>query len=286
MTLECLQLALGKELGPEGVVGVAHNVFRQGACVDVDRVRLAGNGKGLAKLVKIEGLEHVEQALAKGKGAILGSAHFGSWEGEAGLLGARGFPVTLIAYRTKENAQRPLSLREMLLRPDMFARTLFGNIVKQHLRPYIFVDERRRLKVAVEAARVLRRNELIFTMMDVVDFPSRHQSAAPVPFLRGMAYVPPGAVTIAKSTGAPLLICLIHRSSDWRHQVVEISAPIETEGDTDEVNRRCTEFFEEAIRREPAHWRLWYYSTVAKIALLSEEETKRRERLGGPLLYR
>jgi hypothetical protein len=122
--------------------------------------------------------------------------------------------------------------------------------------------------LAVEAARVLEQNELIFTMMDVVDSPSLHPSAVPVPFLSGLTYLPAGAVTIAKSTGASLLICLIHRSPDWRHQVIEISAPIPTEGDTNEINRSCVRFIEDAIRSEPAHWRYWFYSTMASIGLL------------------
>ena len=255
MTLECLELALGERLSPEGRIHVVHDCFRLGACKDLDRLRLAGNGQGLAKLVKIRGLEHVENALAQGKGAIIGSAHFGSWEAAVGLLGVLGFPVRMIAYRGR---RRRLSLRQMLVRPRELTRTLLYNIVMRHLRqPEIFVEEGRRSMVAVEAARVLKQNELIFAMMDVVDSPSRHPNAVPIPFLNGLAYVPTGVVRIAKSTGAPLLICLIHRSRDWRHQVMEISAPIPTKGDADEINRRCVRLIEDAIRMEPAHWRSW-----------------------------
>jgi KDO2-lipid IV(A) lauroyltransferase len=279
MTLECLELALGEQFSPEGRIRVVHDCFRLRACIDLDRLRLAGNGQGFAKLVKIRGLEHIEHALAQGKGAVIGSAHFGSWEGAVGLLGVLGFPVRVIAYRGR---RRRLSLGQMLVRPDGLTRTLLGNILKHHLRqPYIFVDRDSRSMVVVEAARLLEQNELIFTMMDVAESPSRHPNAVPIPFLNGLAHVPTGAVRIAKSTGAPFLICLIHRSRDWRHQVLEISAPIPTEGDTDEINRRCVRLIEDAIRSEPAHWRSWSYWTMAEIGLLSEEEMKRLVKVGG-----
>jgi KDO2-lipid IV(A) lauroyltransferase len=278
MTLECLELALGEQFSPDGRIRVVHDCFRIGACREIDRLRLAGNGQGLAKLVKIRGLEHVEHALAEGKGAVIGSSHFGSWEGEVGLLGALGFPVTMIAYRWPH--QR-LPHRKPLLRPNRLIGHLLGNILKHHLRPSILVDEGRRSMVAAEAARVIGRNELVFIMMDVVGAPSRHPNAVPMPFLNGLAYVPTGAVRIAKSTGAPLLICLIHRSRDWQHQVMEISAPIPTEGDIDEINRRCMQLIEDAIRSEPANWRSWDYKTMAKIGLLPEEEMKRLVRAGG-----
>jgi KDO2-lipid IV(A) lauroyltransferase len=284
MTLKCLELAFGEQFSPKGRIHVVHDYFRLGACKDLDRLRLAGNGQGLAKLVKIRGLEHVENALAQGKGAVIGSAHFGSWEAAAGLFGVLGFPVTMVAYRGRH---RRLSLGQRLVRPRELTRTLLNDVLKHHLQqtqPYIFVNEGTRSMVAVDAARVLEQNGLIFIAMDAVDSPSRHPNAVPIPFLNGLAFVPTGAIRIAKSSGAPLFICLIHRSRDWQHQVMEISAPIPTEGDTDEINRYCVKLIEDAVRSEPAHWRSWFYWTMASLGLLPEEEMKRLVKLGGPPL--
>jgi lauroyl/myristoyl acyltransferase len=36
----------------------------------------------------------------------------------------------------------------------------------------------------------------------------------------------PGAVALARLTGAPLLMGIAHRAADYRHQVLEISAPV------------------------------------------------------------
>ena len=67
----------------------------------------------------------------------------------------------------------------------------------------------------------------------------------------------PGAIKIAQLTGARVLMMFMRRSSDWRHQVLEISPPMSMEGDTATVFRRCFAQVEAAIRRDPAHWRRW-----------------------------
>jgi len=282
MVLGCFELAFGDRLTPEERIRLAHEHFRVWACKDLDRMRLAGNGQGFAKLVEVRGLEHVENALAQGKGAVIGSAHFGSWEAEVGLLGILGFPVRLIADRKRG---RELSLREMLVRPKGLPLKLLDDTLRRHLRPAIIVDKGSRHMVADEAARVLAQNELVFVMMDVVTSPARHPGSVPMPFLNGLAHLPTGAIRIAKSTGAPLLFCLIHRSRDWRHQTMTISAPIPTEGDTYEINRRCTRLIENTIRREPAQWRFWTYELLASIGLIPMKELKRRVGTEGRIIW-
>ena len=47
-----------------------------------------------------------------------------------------------------------------------------------------------------------------------------------VPFLGRRAGLLPGAVTLAQVTGAPLLMGFMYRTADYRHQVLEISAPV------------------------------------------------------------
>lgn len=55
-------------------------------CNIVDVMRLAWEGQALARLVEIRGREHLEMALAQGKGAIMCTAHFGSFLAIPSLL--------------------------------------------------------------------------------------------------------------------------------------------------------------------------------------------------------
>ncbi len=78
-----------------------------------------------------------------------------------------------------------------------------------------------------------------------------------VPFLGRRAGLLPGAVTLAQVTGAPLLMGFMHRTRDYRHQVLEISARVPMAGDTPTAFARCAEEMGAAIRRSPAQWTYW-----------------------------
>jgi predicted O-methyltransferase YrrM len=74
MILACFDLTFGKQLGQASRIRTVHDYFRLLACVELDRFHLAGNGQRLARLVKVRGLEHVESALAEGKGVVIARA--------------------------------------------------------------------------------------------------------------------------------------------------------------------------------------------------------------------
>src|SRR5215469_2775402 len=96
-----LEGVLGDQLSPMERAHVARDFFRRRSCEAMDAMRLAGRGRALGRLVEIHGLEHIEAALAEGRGAIICSAHFGFFNGSFSLLGARGFPVTTVGdWRT------------------------------------------------------------------------------------------------------------------------------------------------------------------------------------------
>ena len=94
--MRSLRQVLGDELSPEEAERVARDIFRIRTCEVIDLMRLRGRARSLGKLVEIRGREHLDAALAGGKGAILCSAHFGSYLCAFSLLHASGFPVTSI----------------------------------------------------------------------------------------------------------------------------------------------------------------------------------------------
>jgi hypothetical protein len=49
----------------------------------------------------------------------------------------------------------------------------------------------------------------------------------------------------------------VHRSADYRHQVVEISPPLSLEGELQEALARCAAVMDAAIRTNPALWLHW-----------------------------
>ena len=116
-----------------------------------------------------------------------------------------------------------------------------------------------RVAVAAQAAAVLRANEVLTIAIDAPPLDSDLARTVEVPFLGRRARLLPGAVTLARLTGAPLLMTFMYRAADYRHQVLEISAPVQCpmEGDTATVFARCAAEVSAAIRRSPAHWAYW-----------------------------
>src|SRR5580658_7732874 len=74
-----LRLVLGEELSPAAAQQVSRDWFRLVSCEAVDVKRLRRSGRPLLRLVEIHGREHLEAALAAGKGAVLCTGHFGSF---------------------------------------------------------------------------------------------------------------------------------------------------------------------------------------------------------------
>lgn len=221
----------------------------------------------MKQLVEIRGLEHIEAALAVGKGAIICTAHFGSFNCALSLIGAYGFPITAMG-RSASNDTRRSPIERFFYR-----RIAHGALQRHRRRPNI--EPQGQLDVAVQVAKILQNNELIAATIDSpLVLPTDRARGVPMDFLNGQALLLPGITTIAKLTKAPLLMVFMHRSTDWRHQVLEISPPISMEGDAVTSFKRCLAVVEDVIRRNPAHWHNWNFTDLITLGLLSEEAVK------------
>jgi lauroyl/myristoyl acyltransferase len=108
---------------------------------------------------------------------------------------------------------------------------------------------------------------------------SERARSVEVPFLGHRASLLPGVVTLARLTGAPVLMAFVHRSADYRHQVLEISPPVPMDGDTATAFGRCVTAVDAAIRANPAEWDFWFEpDDLARLGLLSG--TKAGDRAG------
>ena len=245
---------------------VSREWFRLASCDAVDVMRLRHSGRALQRLVEIRGREHLEGALGAGKGAIICSGHFGSYDSAFSMLGAAGYPVTTIG-RWQHNYTAGLTKAERRFWDRVYARPLRRHRKRPNIEPWPG-----RFDVATRAAAVLKANEVLTIVIDAPPLDSDQARAVEVPFLGRQAKLVPGVVTLAQVTGAPVLIGLVYRSPDYRHQVLEISAPLSMDGDKAAAFMRCTAEVSAAIARSPAHWRYWASTTdLASLGLVSTE---------------
>jgi lauroyl/myristoyl acyltransferase len=244
-----LQLVLGDELSPAAAQQVTREWFRLGSCGAVDVMRLRRETQPW-RLVEIRGREHLEAALAAGKGALVCTGHFHSHDSGFSVLHANGFPVTTIGRRGY-NYDADISSAERWLW-ELYFRPMRRYRQRPAIEPWPG-----RPQVAVLAAAALRANEVVRVTIDAPPLESDRARAVEVPFLGQQARLLPGAVTLAQLTGAPLLMGIAHRAADYRYQVLEISAPVPVDGDIKTVFERCAAEVSAAIRRSPASWAFW-----------------------------
>ena len=246
-----LRLVLGNELSAAAAQQVTREWFRLFSCQPVDVKRLRDGAQPLRRLVEIRGREHLEAALATGKGAILCTGHFGSCSSGFSVLHANGFPVTAIG-RWWWNYEARVSSAERWFWDHVCARPLLRHRQRPNIEP-----SPGRVQVAALAAAALRANEVVAISIDAPPLDSDRARAVEVPFLGRRAGLMPGAVTLAQVTGAPLLMGFLYRAADYRHQVWEISAPVPVEGESETAFERCAAEVSAAIWRSPAHWESW-----------------------------
>lgn len=169
----------------------------------------AAKRRGRARPVgEVIGAEHLEAALARGRGVLMATAHLGSFESGMEALGK-------VAERVHVVFQRRDDL------PDF-----------ERLRQY----HRRRLgvhEIAIEdglaawdaARRALEAGDIVLMQADRV-MPG--QRGAPVKFLGGHLLAPIGPVKMARMTGAPIVPVFSPRSGLFGRTVrIVMDAPIE-----------------------------------------------------------
>ena len=246
-----LRQVFGDEISPEEAQRQAREFLRMISCEVIDAMLLRDRAQRLGKLVEIRGREHLDAALAGGRGAILCSPHFGSYNSAFSLLHENGFPLTTIG-RSVPTAMSYLSPNQQRLWNFVYIRRMR----RHRQRPGIEL-QLGGIQAAVQAAVALRANEVVTISSDAPPLEADLSRAADVTFLGRPARLLPGVVTLARLTGAPIFMVLMHRSADYRHQVLEISPQVPADGDPATTFGQCVAVMETAIRAKPANWVYW-----------------------------
>ena len=183
----------------------------------------------------IEGLEHVETLLERGRGLLVISAHFGSWELAPAVALCLRTPVHVIV--------RPLDSPALQRLAEMY-RQCCG---------YHAIAKRAAL---TECLKVLRRGEIVAVLMDQSSL--RHESIQ-VEFFGTNAYTSRGPALLALRTGCPVVSVFLMRAGQGHHRLVfSQEIPVRRTGDLQqdivENTRVFTHVIESYVRRYPDHW--------------------------------
>jgi len=207
-------------------------------CVDVLRFSRTGWDE-LDKLVRVEGLGILEEAVSRGRGMIAVTGHIGNWEMLAAYFSMRGYPLSVLA--------RPV-------RDGRFEKILDRLRRQKGMRPIS------RIANARPAYEALKRGGILGVLIDQ-DTPVKGVFCD---FFGRPAFTPAGPAYLAMRTGAAVVPLAISMRSDGTH-LVRILDPIDAsarDGDVDgralEITRECTQALEKLIRYEPTQW-VWMH---------------------------
>ncbi|MFQ5849916.1 MAG: lysophospholipid acyltransferase family protein [Candidatus Binatia bacterium] len=191
----------------------------------------------LRREIAVVGWEHLEVALAKGKGVIALSAHLGNFFLVGTRLALEGYPTYVLV-----NPPRNGSFKELLAHYRLKAgqRTI-------HSRP--------RQQASQELLRVLRQNELAVLIADEY----RAGRGIYVPFFGRTVIARRGPATLALRTGAALVPVYLIRDRNGRLTLIiepeiEILRSGNINADIMESTLRVTQWLERAVRSYPDQW--------------------------------
>jgi len=188
--------------------------------------------------IRLDGLEHLRDAMASHGRALVLTAHVGNWELLAVAHRLTGYPLAVVV--------RPLDSPWLNALAERLRRKSGVEVI----------DKRGALKPVL---RALAGGRMVGILLDQN---AARREAVFVPFFGRAASTSKSLALLALRTGAPVVPIFIRREAAGGHRVtilpgLQAPAPSD-EGALIELTRRCTETIEAAIRAGPEQW-LWIH---------------------------
>ncbi|MBM3709680.1 MAG: hypothetical protein FJW61_04595 [Actinobacteria bacterium] len=192
----------------------------------------------LKQRVEIAGLENLDNALKKGKGIVIFTAHIGNFEWGACRVAGAGYKIWGTA----------------LSRPYYKTNLFFENRRLSKGLKTIYVD-----KTILNIFRILKDNKIIAIPADFDPLGTANQ----YDFFGRKAYMPSGPVEIAMRTGAAFIPSFIWRKDKYNHfQIVGEPLELNTEGEKKDLIRsnmqKMLEVMEKFIAEHIEEWELFH----------------------------
>ena len=204
----------------------------------VDFFRLLGMSPKESKaFVRLYERRHLDEALAKGRGLVLLTAHLGHWEVGGLGLRAMGYPVNIVAIKHNTG----------------FTNTLVNRLRHRHGIRVIEVDES--TYGSVELVKALNRNEVVAVLGDRA-FSDRCETTT---LFNRQVRLPVGPLILAMATRAPVVPAFaIMEAPGLYRGIAEPALDLRYGPDREQALRhnlrQVAAVFERYIRRYPDQW--------------------------------
>lgn len=235
-----LSVAFGKEKNRDEIRELAKEVFFHFILTPLETIYVMANAFPFERLIlkiRIKGKEHLETALAKGKGTIALGAHLGAFTLLGTRLAVEGYSVNIMINQENfPKLWKRLNAYQGIVGQKIFSPKPITTSIKKSLN-------------------CLRRNEILYLLADE----QQRRGGVPVPFFGQKAFTPSGPALFSLKTGAPILPMLVLREKGLS-QTLFIGSPIEIEPtynekkDIETLTAKFTKTIEDLIRQTPTQW--------------------------------
>jgi KDO2-lipid IV(A) lauroyltransferase len=221
------------------ILTIARDTYRNLAMSLVEYARLpVTSNEELRDRITVEGLNNLDKALSRSRGAVLVTGHFGSWELMGASLRALGYPVNFLVGEQKNKAVD--DLMNQLRRSKGIGIIRMGASMRRVLE-------------------ALKKNQFVAMLSDQ----DAGSHGVFVHFLGRRASTPFGPASFSLRTGACIVSGFILREDLSRHRVILEEPFLPVPGDDKEkdlmhVTQVYTSLLEKYVRERPDHW-LWLH---------------------------
>ncbi|KPL00126.1 MAG: hypothetical protein AMJ91_05330 [candidate division Zixibacteria bacterium SM23_73_3] len=233
VTLINLRNSLGKK--KDGLVSIGRKAYQNVGKSMVEYSLFPSLDKEkIFSMVEFEGVEHFDEALRRGKGAILVTGHFGSWELMGAALSQKGYPIDFLV-----GEQHNLLVDNLM---NDYRRSMGIGIIKMGAAAKGIIK-------AVKSSRLV-------AMLSDQDAGS---DGTVVEFFGRPASTPKGPAAFALKMDVPIIMGFIIRENQKKQRII-IEEPIfvektpDKEEDIRKLTQAYTRVLEEYIRKYPDHW--------------------------------
>lgn len=238
-----LRIAFGKEKSDAELKKIANKYFYNFGKGMIELIYLLNRPRKIIEKVSIEGLENLDKALSAQKGAIVVSAHFGNFIAMYLRIIQQGYKTNVVMRRMRDNV-----FEEYIsdLRRNLGIQTVYSLPQRQCIQ---------------ESIKALRRNELLFMLMDQ-NFGG--EGGVFVDFMGKKASTAPGAIVFAKRTKAPVVPMFIKRDGKDTYKIIIEPEMILAEDEDDkkaiELNvAKASKIIEKYVQEDPHEWGGWMH---------------------------
>jgi KDO2-lipid IV(A) lauroyltransferase len=204
------------------------------------------NKKKISRMVEFEGAENFDEALRRGKGAIVVAGHFGSWELMGAATSQRGYPVDFLV-----GEQHNILVDNLM---NDYRKSMGIGIIKMGA-------------AAKGIIKALKNNRFVAMLSDQ----DAGNDGTVVDFFGRPASTPKGPAAFALKMNAPIILGFIIRGNKEKQKII-IEKPIfiekseNKEDDIRKLTQAYTSVLEHYIRKYPDHWfwphRRWKSTTA------------------------